>query len=148
MVVSPATTKLLQDHQITVSAVAPASVSTVILFPTTSGHIVISSAKGRVEDTGGLELAHASKTIQLTAFVVDTESRQVTAAVGGLRVPVFDLTLSSVAHTTGPSGTAVFGGVKLRLTNQAATALNSGLGVNVFKAGENFGVATLTIAVS
>jgi len=47
----------------------------------------------------------------------------VTAAVGGLRAPVFDLTLSSLAHTTGPSGTAVFSGMKLTLTEEGATAL-------------------------
>ncbi len=149
VVVSPATTKLLKENEITVSAVAPAKVSTVILLPTTSGHFVVSSATGRVEDTGGVKLSHAGTSIQFTGFVVDTESRQVTAAVGGLRAPVFDLTLSSRVHTTGPSGTAVFTGMKLTLTEEAATALNSDLGVNnVFKAGQEFGVATQTIAVS
>ncbi len=149
VVVSPATTKLLKEHDITVSAVAPAKVSTVILLPTTSGHFVVSSATGRVEDTGGIELSHAGTSIQLTGFVVDTESKQVTAAVGGLRAPVFDLTLSSIAHRTGPSGTAVFGGIKLTLTEEAATTLNSDLAVNdLFKAGQEFGVATQTIAVS
>jgi hypothetical protein len=39
--------------------------------------------------------------------------------------------------------------MKLALTEEAATALNSTLGVNnVFKGGEAFGVATQTIAVS
>lgn len=149
VVVSPATTKLLKEQKITVSAVAPAKVSTVILFPTTSGHFVVNSATGRVEDTGGIKLSHDGASVQFTGFVVDTESSQVTAAVGGLRAPVFDLTLTSRAHTTGPSGTAVFSGMKLTLTEEAATTLNGDLGVNnAFKAGQEFGVATQTIAVS
>jgi hypothetical protein len=149
VVVSPATTKLLKANEITVTAVAPAKVSRVILLPTTSGHFVVSSATGRVEDTGAIKLSHAGTSVQFTGFVVDTESKQVTAAVGGLRAPIFDLTLSSLAHTTGPSGTAVFGGIKLTLTEEAATTLNSDLGVNnVFKAAQEFGVATQTIAVS
>jgi hypothetical protein len=149
VVVSPATTKLLKENEVTVSAVAPAKGSAVILLPTTSGHFVVSSATGRVEDTGGIKLSHAGTSVQFTGFVVDTESKQVTAAVGGLRAPVFDLTLGSLAHTTGPSGTAVFSGIKLTLTEEAATTLNSDLGVNnVFKAGQEFGVATQTIAVS
>ncbi len=37
--------------------------------------------------------------------------------------------------------------IKLDLTSQAASALNSGLGVTIFKGGMHFGIATLTVAV-
>ena len=148
VIISPATTKLLKENEITVTAVAPAKVKTVLLLPTTGGHFIVSSATGTIEDSGGIKLSHAGKSVQLTGFVVDTESKQVTAIVAGKRVPVFALTLKSLAHTTGPSGTAVFSGVKLTLTEETASALNGGLGVSVFKTGQEFGIATLTIAVS
>ena len=37
--------------------------------------------------------------------------------------------------------------IKLATTPQLASSLNSGLGVNTFKGGQNFGILTLTIAV-
>ena len=63
-----------------------------------------------------------------------------------MSVPIFDLNLASPKHASGPHGTVVASNIKLTVTPQAATALNSGLGVSTFKAGMNFGIATLTVA--
>jgi hypothetical protein len=84
----------------------------------------------------------------VTSFIVDTSTKQVTALVGGQRLPVFAIDTSSEKHQTGVGGTIVESGLKFTLTEQAATALNSALGASAFKAGQLFGTATLTLAVT
>ena len=61
-------------------------------------------------------------------------------------MPIFELNLASPARAKVPHGTAVASNIKLTVTSHAATALNSALGVSTFKAGKNFGIATLTVA--
>ena len=100
-----------------------------------------------VEHTGGMKLTHEGKTVTLTGFIVDTETKQVTAVVGGQRQPIFDLNLATLRRQTGPQGTIVASDIALTLSSQAADALNSGPGVTTFAAGLPFGVATLTVAV-
>ena len=46
-----------------------------------------------------------------------------------------------------PTGTVVASAIKLTTTPLLARSLNSALGVNTFKGGQNFGIMTLTIAV-
>jgi hypothetical protein len=60
---------------------------------------------------------------------------------------VFDLNLSSLVRATSTNGALVASNIKLTLTSQAASVLNSQLGVSTFKAGQRFGTATLTITV-
>jgi len=71
--------------------------------------------------------------------------RIVGAPVGDAEV--FDLNLASLKRASGPKGTVVASNIKLTTTPQLASSLNSGLGVNTFKGGQNFGILTLTIAV-
>ncbi len=140
----------LKKAGITVAAVAPATTkthNTILTFPATGGKIVVATVVGTVDDTGGLTFSHNGKSVKLTNFIVDTNTKQLTAEVGGTRVPLFDLNLASLKHASAPHGTVVASDIKLTVTSQAASTLNSGLGVSTFKGGENFGVVTLTIAV-
>jgi hypothetical protein len=109
--------------------------------------VVVTSLAGTIDHSGGLTLSHAGKSVTLTSFIVNTETKQLTATAGGQSLPVFDLNLASIKRANGPNGTVIASNIGLNLTEQAASALNSGLGVSTFKAGLNFGIATLTVAV-
>ena len=144
---NPATSQLLKEHQIVVTAVAPATYRNTLLWPVSGGHIAVATVAGTIDHTGGIRLSHAGNSVQVTSFIVDTSTNQVTALVGGQRLPVFAIDTSSVKHQTGTGGTILESGLKFTLTEQAANALNSALGASAFKAGQVFGTATLTLAV-
>jgi hypothetical protein len=71
---------------------------------------------------------------------------RLTATVSGVSLPIFDLNLALSRHASDPHGTVLASNIKLTVTSQAATALNSELGVSTFKAGMHFGIAALTVA--
>jgi hypothetical protein len=81
-----------------------------------------------------------------TNFVINTKAKHVTAIVSRRSMPVFDVSLASSSHANGPHGTIVESNIKLAVTSRVAAALNSRLGAGAFKAGNNFGIATLTLA--
>jgi len=144
---NPATSQLLKEHQIVVTAVAPATYRTTLLWPVSGGQIAVASAAGTIDHTGGVRLSHAGTSVQVTSFIIDTSTKQVTALIGGQRLPIFAVDTSSEKRQTGVGGTIVEGGLKFTLIEGAATALNSALGVSAFKAGQVFGTATITLAV-
>jgi hypothetical protein len=146
VVVNPAVSASLWHAGITVTAVAPATAETTLLFPVSGGQIVIATLAGTIDHTGGLTFRHGGKSVTLTSFVINTNTRQLTATVSGVSVPVFDLNLASSRHVGGRHGTVIASNIKLRVTTQTATTLNSGLGVSTFKTGMKFGIASLTVA--
>ena len=144
---NPATSTLLKENQIVVTAVAPATYHTTLLFPVSGGNVAVATAAGTIDHTGGVKLSHAGKSVTLTSFIVDTSTDQVTALVAGSRLPIFAVNTSSAKHQTGTGGTILESGLKFTLTEQAASAINTALGSSAFKAGQIFGTATLTLAV-
>jgi hypothetical protein len=132
---------------ITVTAAAPATTARDTLhFPVSGGQIVVATLAGIVDHTGGLVFRHSGKSVTLTNFVVNTNTRQLGATVGGQLMQIFDMNLASLERASGPQDTVMAGNIKLTVTSQAAAALNSGLGVNAFEVGTNFGIATVTVA--
>jgi hypothetical protein len=146
VVVNPVVSAALKQAGIAITAVAPATARTTLLFPVTGGQIVVATLAGTVNHTGGLTFSHSGRSVTLTSFVINTGTKQLTATVGGRPMPIFDLNLASLKRASGPRGTVVVNGIGLTVISQAANALNNGLGVNTFKAGMNFGIATLTVA--
>ena len=146
VVVNPAVSAAFKHAGITVTAVAPATGKTTLLFPVSAGQIVVATLVGTVDHTGGLTFSHIGKSVTLTNFVVNTSTKQLTATVGGQSMPIFDLNLAALKRASGGHRTVVASNIKLTVTSQAAIALNSGLGVSTFKGGMNFGTATLTVA--
>jgi hypothetical protein len=144
---NPATSQLLKENQIVVTAVAPATYHNTLLWPVSGGQIAVATVAGTIQHTGGIRLSHAGKSVQVTSFLVDTSTDQVTALVGGQRLPIFAINKSSAKHQTGIGGTILESGLTLTLTEQVASALNGALGTSAFKAGQVFGTATLTLAV-
>ena len=146
VVVDPAVSAAIRHAGITITAVAPATAKTTLLFPVSGGQIVIATLAGTIDHTGGLTFRHGGKSVTLTSFVINTNTRRLTATISGVSVPVFDLNLASSRHVGGPHGTVIASNIKLKVTTQTATTLNSGLGVSTFKAGMKFGIASLTVA--
>ena len=144
---NPAISILFRENQIVATAVAPATYHHTLLWPVSGGHVAIATVAGTIEHTGGIRLCHAGKSVEVTRFLVDTSTDQVTALVGGQRMPIFAINTSEAKHQTGTGGTILESGLKFTLTEQGASALNGGLGVSAFKAGQIFGTATLTLAV-
>ena len=109
VVVNPAVSAALKQAGITVAAVAPATAKTTLLFPVRGGQIVVATLAGTVDHTGGLTFRHSGKSVTLTNFVINTNTKQLTATVSGQSMPIFDLNLASpsapTAHTA-PSSPA------------------------------------------
>jgi len=147
VVVNPKVSASLKHAGITVTGVAPATAKTTWLFPVSGGSIVVATLVGTVDHTGGLTFSHSGKSVTLSNPVVNTSTKQLTATVNGQSVPIFNMNLASLKRAAGPKGTVVASNIKLTVTSQAASTLNSGLGVSTFKGGTNFGIATLTVAV-
>ena len=146
VVVNPAVSAALRHADITVTAVAPATAETTLLFPVSGGQIVVATLAGTVDHTGGLTFRRSGKSVTLTNLVINTNTKHLTATVGGHSMPIFDLNLASPNGTSGPNHTLVASNIKLTVRSRAATALNNGLGVSTFRVGMNFGIATLTVA--
>lgn len=146
VLVSPAVSAALEHADIAVTAVAPATGRTTLHFPVSGGQIVVATLAGTVDHTGGLTFRHSGKNVTLTSFVINTNTKQLTATVGGQSMPIFDLNLASPKRARGLHGTVVASSSKLTLTSRAAAVLNTGLGVSTFKAGMNFGIATIIVA--
>jgi hypothetical protein len=146
VVVNPAVLAALKHADITVTAVAPATAKTTLLFPVSGGQIVLATLIGTIDHTGGLTFSHSGKSVTLGNFIINTNTKQLTATYGGQSMPAFDLNLASSKRSSGRHGTVVARNIKLTVTSQAATTLNSDLGVSTFEAGMNFGIATLTVA--
>jgi hypothetical protein len=144
---APETAEALKHDEITVSAVAPATAHTTWVLPVSGGHVVTATLSGTIEGTGGIVFTHAGHTVPMTRFLVNTATSEMTAVLVGERRKVFELNLSFHTQATGSNGTLFERDIKLILTSQAATTLNSALGVSTFKAGEHFGTVTLALAV-
>jgi hypothetical protein len=144
---NPETTTLLKEHEITVSAVAPATYKKTLAWPISGGQIGVATATGTIDGTGGFKLSHGEKSVTLTSFIVDTSAKQVTALVDGQRIPVFTINTGSEKRQTESSGATIVSGLAFTVTEQAATTVNGALGVSAFKSGQVFGIATLTLAV-
>jgi hypothetical protein len=145
VVVNPAVSAMLRHAGITVTAVAPATAETTLLFPVSGGQVVIATLAGTIDHTGGLTFRHGGKSVTLTSFVINTNTRRLTATVSGASVPIFDLNLASSRHAGLRHDTVVASNIKLTVTSQAATVLNRDLGVSAFKARMKFGIAALNV---
>jgi hypothetical protein len=146
VVINPAASAALKNAGISATADAPASGKTTLLFPVSGGQITVATLVGTIDHAGGLTFSHSGKSVTLANFVINTDTKQVTGTIGGQPIPIFGMNLSSLVRAGGPDGILVASNVKLTMISQAAAVLNSGVGVSTFKAGMNFGVATLTVA--
>jgi hypothetical protein len=136
----------LKHAGITLTAIAPATGKTALLFPVSGGQIVVATLAGTVQHSGGLTFRHGGKSVTVSNLVINTKTEHLTAMVGGRSMAVFGLDLASPAGTSSRPSTVVASNIKLTVLSPAAAALNSGLGVRMFRTGLNFGLATLIVS--
>lgn len=135
----------LASQGITPGLIAPATASTdgSLAFPITRGRVDAETLAGLVRHSGGLSLSKGSTRVELTRFdIVIDGSPQLTALVGGSRVPILNLDVSGL--TRGVDGLDVtLGNVRATLTAEAAGALNQAFATTAFSEGLLIGVATV-----
>jgi hypothetical protein len=138
----------MKNEGITVAPVHPSSVTgSVLTLGIAGGKIDQDTFAGTLNHTGGLKFTRGNTTVTLTDLVLNTQTKQVTGAVNGNSLPIFDLNLASLKHAREPRHTVIGTSIFLAMTPEAANALNTGLGVTSFKSGQKFGVATVAVAV-
>jgi hypothetical protein len=157
----PATAKVLTDNGVTVTAVAPATVSTAggattVSFPITAGYVALYPTdqqpfvRGAFSHSGGLTFSAGGKSLTVTDFVVNPGSSELYATVDGSGdvVQLLDLDGTNVKVTTGSNGLPRLDGTVAKLSTTAAEALNTTFGVSLFKAGIPLGVVHVVPAGS
>lgn len=143
----------LGSLQVAAGAVGAGSLrSGVASFPITGGALDLGTAKAEINHSGGLSLSAGATRVQLLSFNIDTTGA--TPVLTGLvtvngdvvgRLPLFNLTLPSLTLPLQPGafGTIFIPGVQVRLSREAAGALNSIFGVTAFTEGFNIGTASV-----
>lgn len=101
----------------------------------TSGTINLQEPSGIIKHDGGLRFAMGDAAIDFTDIVVDLDSRAVTATVNGQQMTILTLDLAGISREDNPDPniTIGFSNIIGIFTQPAADAINSALGVDVFK---------------
>lgn len=132
LAIDPQTAGLLEDNGITLTAVAPATMkASAVSFPITAGQVDGVSLGGTIDHQGGVRFASDAASVVLRDLHVDTRARQVTAAAGGGRLPLFDLDQRTLSGSV-TGGRLNATGVVALLSPRASQALNAALKVSVF----------------
>jgi hypothetical protein len=141
----PATAAVLEENNVTVTPVAPATATTVggtttVSFPISEGYVSVYPEdqrpfiRGTFSHVGGLTFSAGGKSITATDFIVNPGSSSLTATVGGNAVPLLDLDGTNV-KVTQQGRTTRLDGTVAKLSSAAADALNSTFGVSLFQQG-------------
>ena len=132
LALDPQTAGVLEDNQVTISAVAPARLkSDALTFPITTGRIDGTSLGGSFAHTGGLRISSDVASVVLRNLSANTISRQVTAEIGTGRLPVFDLDQRQLSGRA-PARRLNASGLVALLSPGAAHQLNAALKVSIF----------------
>jgi hypothetical protein len=112
-------------------------------FPITRGRVDAGTLAGLVRHSGGLSLTKGSTRVELTRFdIVIDGSPQLTALVGGSRVPILNLDVSGLTRDVDGLDVTL-GNVRATLTAEAAAALNQAFSTTAFSEGLLIGVAAV-----
>ncbi len=160
-VTDPATTKVLLDNGISPQPVGPTGfqllqkdegLSVRYSFPITGGSVNLSALTGAIDHSGGINFVNTNngKSLLLTNFRIKLGSATLTAEVNGnpaARVAILDLDFSRAKIISQGRHVRVKN-VDASLTEAAAGALNSSLGVTFFGAGIDLGTAQVFARVA
>ncbi|MDQ6727745.1 MAG: hypothetical protein M3066_16500, partial [Actinomycetota bacterium] len=144
---------VLKQNGVTVTPVAPATVSTsggttTASFPITEGFVSVYPQsdqpyiRGTFSHSGGLTFSAGGKSLTVTDFIVNPGTSTLTATVGGNAVQILDLDGTNVKITQDGSTTRLEGTVA-KLSSTAASALNQTFGVSLFTQGIPLGVVRI-----
>jgi hypothetical protein len=118
-------------------------------FPIIDGTVEAATLKGEIVHNGGLTLTKGATTVKLQSFIIDTTGAapkltglvSVNGSVVG-RIPLFDLQLAAPSITDNFTLVSL-SNVRVKLRQEAATALNTVFGTTAFTAGFNIGTANV-----
>lgn len=141
----PAAAQALTGLGVSVAPIAPAGATSggELAFPITN-RLPNVLFTGMIRHSGGIALTAGATTVKLENFNIDPLRRQLTAEVGGARVPILKLDFSR-ARLAFCRGSLQLGPVGGSLTDVAAGALNQafGLPAGTVPAGLKLGDATV-----
>jgi hypothetical protein len=112
-----------------------------VRFPITGGRINARTAAGTINHAGGLRFRAGKRSLTLRSPRVAVGRKiMLSARVGGSRVHLLELTGARVSRSGFNTNVS---GLRARLTQKAARALNATFGVKAFKKGLRLGTATV-----
>ena len=141
------TLSALASLGVTPGIIGPATLSgTTASFPITGGKANLDLSAATVTHSGGLSLTAGATVVNLTDFdiVVGSGGIRLLATVNGAtgKVPIADLTLGGAPQVSGR--TITLSGVAVKLSAEAAAALNAAFKTTALAAGVPLGTATVT----
>lgn len=111
-----------------------------IALPITTGELDIDTPSGVIEHSGGLEFSAFGASVRAEDLLIKPEDGVVTANIAGERIPLLDTELDR-PRVVDTSDTIVLPS-DVTIGDQAVTALNDALGVEVFEGGLRLGRLT------
>ena len=112
-------------------------------FPIVGGKVDKNPPSGRIVHSGGLSFSAGSEEVVVQRFVIELDRGVLTAKVAGTDQRIALLRLGTPDGVKVGDGRIVLKGVNVRLTNQAAEALNEALDTDLFAGGLLIGEATV-----
>ncbi len=114
-----------------------------LAFPITGGRLDAKTFAGTITHSGGISLTKGATKVELTDFEIGIDDTpELTALVGGTRVPILTVDLSALQSSV-DGGTITLAGAGLKLTAAAAGALNTAFGTTAFTEGLLLGTAAV-----
>ena len=137
----PGTASALSNAGVGVSLVAPARAArSGLTFPVTGGAADPRTLAGTVRHSGGIRFRAGDRTVVLRNFRYTVGRRsQLTAQVGGTRLPILSLGLDKAKVTDGGAVETRVSGITASLTAGAARALNAAFDTDLFAGGLRIG---------
>lgn len=140
-------TQFLTNHQVTVSAVGPATLANgTLTLPISGGFVKTPSLNGRLVHRGGVKFTRGAQSLTLRGFVLSRVAHQtlLTARAGGHDLIV--ARLANFATSTTGAQTTVTG--ELKLTRAAAKRINRRFGQHIVGAGADIGALKSTVTIA
>ena len=131
------------EVEATGAAEGPTAKRPYFTFPIVGGKVDKNPPGGRIVHSGGLSFSADSNSVVVKRFVIELDRAVLTAKVAGTDQRIALLRLGTLDGVKVGDGRIVLKGVNVRLTNQAAEALNEALDTDLFAGGLLIGEATV-----
>lgn len=131
------------EVEATGAAEGPTAKHPYFTFPIVGGKVHKDPLGGRIVHSGGLRFSADSNSVVVKRFVIDLDRAVLTAKVAGTGQRIALLRLGAPDGVKIGDGRIVLKGVNVRLTAQAASALNEALDTDLFAGGLLIGEATV-----
>src|SRR5918997_1114186 len=131
------------EVEATGAAEGPTAKRPAFAFPIVGGKVEKDPPSGRIVHSGGLSFSADSNSVVVKRFVIELDRAVLTAKVAGTDQRIALLRLGTPDGVKVGDGRIVLKGVNVRLTSQAASALNEALETDLFAGGLLIGEATV-----